>query len=144
MPSASLSSVKCVCGSIVHRLYSFSDRAHSNSPLRYLPLHLIHQIQFRDFRAYYCPVCFWFKNVRVYSCSGTLLFQNFQQSEQGYRIREYMCLDSDEDTQCCICLKNFVKRNNCSRLDCGHLFHKACISDWIRIKNQCPYCRQQV
>ena len=144
MPYASLPSVKCICGSIVHKIYPLTARAHSNSPLRYLPLHLIHQIQFHNLRAYYCPVCYWFKKVRIYSCSGTLLFQKIQQSVSNNSIKEYTCLKSDEDTHCCICLKIFKKKDNCVKLDCAHIFHKACIIEWIKIKNQCPYCRQQI
>ena len=27
---------------------------------------------------------------------------------------------------------------------CHHLFHKRCLEHWLNVKNQCPYCRQQI
>ena len=27
---------------------------------------------------------------------------------------------------------------------CHHLFHKKCLEHWLNVKNQCPYCRQQI
>jgi hypothetical protein len=38
---------------------------------------------------------------------------------------------------CAICLE---KCNN--RTDCGHFFHKKCISDWEQISGTCPVCRE--
>ena len=27
---------------------------------------------------------------------------------------------------------------------CHHLFHRKCLEHWLNVKNQCPYCRQQI
>jgi hypothetical protein len=27
---------------------------------------------------------------------------------------------------------------------CHHIFHKKCLEHWLNVKNQCPYCRQQI
>ena len=38
---------------------------------------------------------------------------------------------------CAICLE---KCNN--KTECGHFFHKRCISDWEQISGTCPVCRE--
>lgn len=46
-----------------------------------------------------------------------------------------------ENTTCVICLEPLdtdnVKLNNCS-----HVFHMACITEWLIRKRECPMCRQ--
>ena len=42
-----------------------------------------------------------------------------------------------------------IKRKRENRGDymitpCHHLFHKKCLEHWLNVKNQCPYCRQQI
>lgn len=27
---------------------------------------------------------------------------------------------------------------------CGHFFHKDCLGDWMRRKDECPMCRQKI
>ena len=46
----------------------------------------------------------------------------------------------DENDQCSICLDPCV---NPSRLECGHTFCSACLSDWSRKKKTCPTCRKE-
>jgi hypothetical protein len=49
------------------------------------------------------------------------------------------------DQECCICLDN---ENTPTRqwglLSCGHLFHAACISEWLITHDTCPVCRVRV
>ncbi|CAK89761.1 unnamed protein product (macronuclear) [Paramecium tetraurelia] len=51
-----------------------------------------------------------------------------------------------EDNECVICLQEFVGGEEFIRLDCHqfHVFHKACISDWLKTRSECPKCRQAV
>lgn len=39
---------------------------------------------------------------------------------------------------CSICLENNPEH---TMINCGHLFHKECIDQWIKIKPICPLCR---
>ena len=32
----------------------------------------------------------------------------------------------------------------CRLPSCGHIFHRGCVSTWLRIKNTCPMCRHEV
>ena len=56
---------------------------------------------------------------------------------------------------CAICLERFInitsKKNkliddddDISILNCGHQFHKNCISKWMKWKKDCPLCRQKI
>jgi ankyrin repeat protein len=48
------------------------------------------------------------------------------------------------NTSCSICLCDFEYGKNAKILQCGHIYHTGCISTWLRVKNQCPYCRSTV
>lgn len=42
---------------------------------------------------------------------------------------------------CAICHDDMLGRSACSRLPCGHDFHRCCIKKWlIKGKPQCPLC----
>lgn len=47
--------------------------------------------------------------------------------------------------ECAICLANFEDGERVRLLPCQHLFHKACIDEWlIKIKKFCPSCRRDI
>lgn len=43
-----------------------------------------------------------------------------------------------ESKFCSICLNNFKKGDLIKRLNCLHIFHKYCITLWLKKKNVCP------
>ena len=47
---------------------------------------------------------------------------------------------------CCpICLDTYSKnkiKNNIIKLECGHVFHKQCILEWVKINPICALCRK--
>jgi len=45
---------------------------------------------------------------------------------------------------CAICLDDFVKYEFIVRLNCTHIFHYACINNWIKIEYTCPLCRKKL
>ncbi|CAD8093673.1 unnamed protein product [Paramecium sonneborni] len=51
-----------------------------------------------------------------------------------------------EDNECVICLQEFIEGEQFVRLDChsDHVYHKLCISDWLKARSECPKCRQHV
>lgn len=49
---------------------------------------------------------------------------------------------TNRDDLCCICLEK--GETVYLLLDCGHIYHKKCLKTWIKNKNQCPLCRQNV
>ncbi|KAJ7942522.1 E3 ubiquitin-protein ligase [Quillaja saponaria] len=46
-----------------------------------------------------------------------------------------------EDSECCICLSQYVEGAELYRLPCNHHFHCGCISRWLRTKATCPLCK---
>ena len=52
------------------------------------------------------------------------------------------------DRNCLICM-NSIEFENISRYDymvspCSHVFHTNCLTDWMKIKMECPVCRTQL
>ncbi|KAI1694676.1 zinc finger, c3HC4 type (RING finger) domain-containing protein [Ditylenchus destructor] len=43
---------------------------------------------------------------------------------------------------CIICSELF--QEGASSLSCGHVYHSACIRDWLKVKRQCPICKKGV
>jgi len=52
--------------------------------------------------------------------------------------------DSDRES-CVICVTPYEAGEACSVLPaCKHLFHKACVAKWLRVRCTCPLCRAAV
>ena len=45
--------------------------------------------------------------------------------------------------ECPICLQN-LESTEVYQTDCTHFFHLKCLNDWIKIKQDCPLCRQPI
>jgi hypothetical protein len=50
------------------------------------------------------------------------------------------------NTECSICLDEFVKNDDCRRLPapCEHTFHVRCIDEWLSLQAFCPICKRPV
>lgn len=46
-----------------------------------------------------------------------------------------------EDSECCICLMQYVEGAELCTLPCNHHFHDGCISRWLRMNATCPLCK---
>ncbi|MBA3722303.1 MAG: E3 ubiquitin protein ligase [Parachlamydiaceae bacterium] len=48
-----------------------------------------------------------------------------------------------QPTLCAICITDFDRGvvNNCMKLKCGHIYHKACVEKWVELKEKCPSCK---
>ena len=58
--------------------------------------------------------------------------------------KEYLAFTgSERHEKCAICLSDYEKGEDVRLLPCGgnHVFHKACVDDWLRINTSCPICR---
>ena len=45
------------------------------------------------------------------------------------------------DYTCHICLTDLEKGDRATELECGHVFHVDCASNWVKRVAQCPACR---
>ena len=51
---------------------------------------------------------------------------------------------ADDADHCASCLGTFVTGDAIASSDqCCHVFHQACISDWVLRNNHCPCCRRK-
>ncbi|URD92981.1 zinc finger, C3HC4 type, domain containing protein [Musa troglodytarum] len=47
----------------------------------------------------------------------------------------------NDDAKCSICQEDYTDGEEVGRLPCEHLYHVACIDQWLRQKNWCPICK---
>ena len=45
---------------------------------------------------------------------------------------------------CSICLNKFYYNQDVVQLECLHLFHYKCVSEWYKYKQECPVCRKNI
>ncbi|XP_023858190.1 E3 ubiquitin-protein ligase ARK2C isoform X1 [Salvelinus sp. IW2-2015] len=50
----------------------------------------------------------------------------------------------DTDEKCTICLSMLEDREDVRRLPCMHLFHQACVDQWLATSRKCPICRVDI
>lgn len=50
--------------------------------------------------------------------------------------------NSNDNTDCCICLDKLEENNKSIVLECNHNFHKECILNWLKKELNCPLCRK--
>ncbi|XP_029367152.1 E3 ubiquitin-protein ligase RNF165-like isoform X2 [Echeneis naucrates] len=58
-----------------------------------------------------------------------------------------MCLEDEEldtDEKCTICLSMLEDGEDVRRLPCMHLFHQACVDQWLATSRKCPICRVDI
>jgi len=48
----------------------------------------------------------------------------------------------DTQQQCMVCLTDFEEGDSLRQLGCSHLFHVACIDEWLRRSAACPICKR--
>jgi hypothetical protein len=49
-----------------------------------------------------------------------------------------------EPVECTLCMEDLSTGCELRALYCGHVFHRACIDDWLRRRRLCPMCQQDV
>ncbi|CAF3642368.1 unnamed protein product [Rotaria sp. Silwood1] len=52
--------------------------------------------------------------------------------------------DQFNQTECAICRTNFEANEPVKKLDCAHLFHSECVTNWLLITRLCPVCRRRM
>lgn len=56
----------------------------------------------------------------------------------------HMSVRSDHNEHCAVCLEAFsTKQDVTSTSFCRHVYHRACITNWLLQNNDCPVCRTE-
>ena len=50
----------------------------------------------------------------------------------------------ESNKECCVCLEAQQLGQQAYKLPCGHLYHPACLVDWIKRHCTCPCCRYEL
>jgi len=53
-------------------------------------------------------------------------------------------LEDENNRSCCICFGDHNLSEKVARLPCGHLFHHACVGEWLHKHCTCPFCRWEL
>jgi hypothetical protein len=56
--------------------------------------------------------------------------------------RQIRASDVQRETKCSICLEEFSRGETVCELPCKHIFHDACVREWLRREATCPVCRK--
>mmetsp|Transcript_31958 Transcript_31958/g.74847 ORF Transcript_31958/g.74847 Transcript_31958/m.74847 type:complete len:269 (+) Transcript_31958:244-1050(+) len=67
-----------------------------------------------------------------------------QRTAKGTASSGVVTSASAPSTTCSICLEAFVDGIQLSRPRCQHIFHEACLKEWLHRATQCPLCRAAV
>lgn len=54
------------------------------------------------------------------------------------------CRGPVDNINCCVCMSDCEAGEEIKTLPCMHRFHKGCIDQWLRQKNECPMCKRPV
>lgn len=53
-------------------------------------------------------------------------------------------LIEEANKECAVCLEEQKIGTLCCKLPCGHLYHKACLIEWLHKHCTCPVCRYEI
>lgn len=45
---------------------------------------------------------------------------------------------------CAICIEGFAEDQIIKKLECGHIFHRCCLKNWLCKSSVCPLCRHDL
>mmetsp|Transcript_22057 Transcript_22057/g.33682 ORF Transcript_22057/g.33682 Transcript_22057/m.33682 type:complete len:313 (+) Transcript_22057:121-1059(+) len=70
-------------------------------------------------------------------------------SKRAIRQIPMVCVTAQDladpnNRECCICLADVGVGDLMKRLNCGHLYHKECIEEWVNKHCTCPVCRYEL
>lgn len=87
-----------------------------------------------------------FKNNKVHNFDISILTQipSTTSSPLFNKRKDTKIKTIEEVSICSICLSNFCVGENLIVLPCDHFYHDICVRDWLKLKGNCPLCKQNV
>ncbi|KAJ0256252.1 E3 ubiquitin-protein ligase [Hirschfeldia incana] len=64
----------------------------------------------------------------------------FEQLSRNLEGREFSSIANKEEDVCPTCFYEYTEDNPKTVLQCGHIFHLACIYEWMERSAACPFC----
>ena len=62
-----------------------------------------------------------------------------------YQYKHIIKYDSRKESNCAICLGDFQGIDIIKTFhNCGHIFHKKCLLQWLKKSNCCPLCKHDL
>lgn len=59
-------------------------------------------------------------------------------------VKEVDFQEEMQEAACPICLDGFSPAIPIVQLVCTHIFHKACLGEWLKLNQSCPTCRRSI
>ena len=59
------------------------------------------------------------------------------------KLRDVSKLEDDKKN-CIICMEDFKVDDEVIFLPCLHIFHKDCITEWLKSHDDCPICKHKI
>jgi hypothetical protein len=56
----------------------------------------------------------------------------------------YNSVEHKDCAECPVCQDDFNAEEQLFKLECKHIFHKKCLSEWLSRHNTCPLCRHEL
>jgi len=71
--------------------------------------------------------------------------RGFEYTDRAITISEHHVNNPNSiSSSCPICHDNFKLGEEASQLECGHVYHRSCISTWLAFGDTCPVCRSEM
>ncbi|CAF2062039.1 unnamed protein product [Brassica oleracea] len=64
----------------------------------------------------------------------------YEQLSRNLERREFSSVANREEDVCPTCFYEYAEDNPKTVLQCGHIFHLACIYEWMERSAACPFC----
>ena len=61
-----------------------------------------------------------------------------------FKYKNIKKFSDKEGDICSICIMEFKGSNIIKKFPCNHIFHKDCISQWLKKSNRCPLCNHDI
>ena len=52
--------------------------------------------------------------------------------------------NKSQDEKCTVCQYDFAENEIIRKLTCGHLYHFACVDEWLIKDKKCPVCKIEI
>lgn len=90
-----------------------------------------------------------FMNTNIRDLLNSTLYQNNELKRNEniipeIKIKKYKDIKEKYCDNCVICQNNFEEKDKVAFLNCKHIYHNDCITNWSKYKQECPICKNPI